>query len=465
MTTLSQLENALTSHIRAFLTDHFSNDTIRKYSFIVSLVVCLFYASVVTFSMFTAQFIEKLHYSQMNINVIGGMMSVGLYLSLPFLGYLSDSHGPVLLALTGMALCPGYLLAAATFNYGLSYIYMSIAFLMIGCGTSSAYFCSLLTCAKIYPERKALSISLPVTFYGASSVLLSFLFQIPFFKDPVGEVKVYMIFMLLAVMYLFVGLLNWVASCIVTIEKEIVFNKQRDETREPDENTSLLTANFLEETSHEKKFKQFLSDPTMKFFYIAFFLLGGMLELFVTNLGSITSTVGANPSSDVGAQVSVFSLFSTLTRIVVAFLNDYLSSAKGNMSLILISVAVSTVTYVLVTINYSNLTLITAMCGVGYGSMFTLLPTLVATIWGVDILGSTWGMFLSAPAFGSLTFGLFYAFEFDSYCDVKINNADIHSFMENYCLSFTFALFSLGIATSGVILFLCWRLDWSRRLK
>ena len=40
--------------------------------------------------------------------------------------------------------------------------------------------------------------------------------------------------------------------------------------------------------------------------------------------------------------------------------------------------------------------------GFSYGSVYTLVPTIVACTWGVENLGVHWGIFITAPALGGL---------------------------------------------------------------
>lgn len=506
---LSNIENVLTYYVRRFLTDHFSTVKIKKTSFISSLITCLVDASVVTFSIFTPQFISDLGYDQIKINIIGGAMNIGLYLTLPGLGYLSDAHGPILMALIGMLLCPGYLLASWCYESNLSYILMAFAFFLIGTGTSAAYFCSLLTCAKIYPDRKGLSISLPVTCYGVSSLILSYAFELPIFRkngDPSQVMSVARVFNFLGIMYFFTAIINSVSSVIVTIEKEVVFeNLLRDEQPAEDrqsideqlshdetandegfsplenepllssasrtisynsnaENRSLINSEFMAPLTHEARFRKFLRDPAMPLVYVSLFFLAGIQELFVANLGSLTETVGSSHhKTSISEQVALFSVFSTIIRLIGGFLNDLFNSYKATLQMIILSIFLCVLANILIAVNFHDFGVITSIMGLCFGSTYTLFPTLVATIWGVDLMGSTWGLFLSTPAFGDILFGLFYAYEYDRYCQIKPSS--ILSTFTVYCLTFPFAVFAILCTLSALLIFCCYRRYWSRNLS
>lgn len=309
MTGLSRIEHTLTSPIRQFIQSRYSHDQIRITAFILSLITCVLDASVVTFSLFNSDFITHLGYTQVDINVISGSMLIGLYLTLPLLGYLADAHGSVMLAIIGLSLTPGYLISLWVYNNHMSHWWMSLGFGLIGMGTSSSYFCSLLTCAKVFPDRKSLGISLPVTFYGLSSLILTWVLHLPIFSNKErGGISLEKVFYGLAVMYFIVGLINWVSSIVVSIEKEIVFERLLDEERQiygsvPDDD------HLVDDQTHDEKFKLFLKDPVMKLGLVALFLLAGPLELYISNLGPISTII----HGDVSTQVGVFSVFSTLT--------------------------------------------------------------------------------------------------------------------------------------------------------
>lgn len=489
---LSRLEHVLTVHIRRVLQSTFTADQIRYMSFIMSLLTCLVDASVAIFSLFTSAFILNLGYTQISINIIAGSMMIGLYLTLPMLGYLADAHGPVLLAIIGFLVSPGYFFAYEIYNHGLGEWWMAVAFFFVGMGTSSSYFCSLLTCARIFPDRKGLSISLPVACYGLSSFLLAWVFTWDMFNDfTTGLINVEKVFLFLSLMYAIVCFVNWVSSVVVSLEKEIIFAKlfeeeaeernnnygslnngdreviseervrvqnrddDDDDTFDNNEESGLLNAGVIDEMTHEDKFKLFLKDPSMKLVMISLFCLAGPLELFISNLGSIIKNVTGGGEKEISNQVAIFSISSTITRLSMGVLSDIFHTCFSSIMMIQISVLLTAIGFTLISLNYQQFEIISVVIGIGYGTVFTIFPTLVATVWGVEIFGSTWGLFLSAPAIGSLLFGLFYAVEYDSLC----NSVSLTGF----CLQFPFAVFVVIALFGGVCIQGGWQKYWRKR--
>lgn len=364
----------------------------------MALLTCLFDASVATFSLYTSGFTTVLGYTTMQNNIIFASMLIGLYGTLPILGYFSDVHGPVVLALVGGILTPGYILAYMTYMNNYHFYYMAFAFFIIGTGTSSAYFCSLLTCAKIFPNSKGLGISLPVTFYGLSGLILAY-------SEKTYPTEA--VFFALAIVYTIVTLINWISSMVVTIEKEIVFKQQEQTLLLDPTNPSY---NAIEETLTEDRtnldthtrFRSFLTDPSAHLLFLSLFLLAGPLEVYVANLATITT--------DPAEAVSVFAISSTLGRLCVGVIGDVLGGIDGlttisSLFLVILAALGSAAGF---SIHPAG---IMAVClvGISYGSVFTAYPALVAHTWGVDLLGSAWGLFLAAPAIGGAVWGAVFA--------------------------------------------------------
>ena len=70
-------------------------------------------------------------------------------------------------------------------------------------------------------------------------------------------------------------------------------------------------------------------------------------------------------------------------------------------------------------VNLANLKVATGVSGAGYGGLFTVYPTIIASIWGIDMLGTIWGSFMVGPAIGLVIFLLLYGHEADGHCPQK----------------------------------------------
>ena len=194
-------------------------------------------------------------------------------------------------------------------------------------------------------------------------------------------------------LYLVVGIASFVSSSIVIVELELLFGVT------PDEETALLEltpTRSLEPPNHRQRFVLFVKDPSAWILLVSLILNIGPMESYQNNLSSILKhTNGA----DLPNQVSIMAASSTGARLLLGVLSDYLSKYVCRVWLLVVVIVVGVAGQMSETSAILN--------GVSYGGMFTIYPTIVASIWGIDIMGSTWGSFMVAPALGSVIFRCF----------------------------------------------------------
>lgn len=450
--TLSQLETALTKHIRQVLERH-PPQVLRRFAFSIALISCLCAGSVLLFPLFTPVLQHEHHYTQFEINIIGSCTSLGMYLPLPVLGYLADCHGPVLLAVCSMLLfAPGYMLAKHCIDYSLGFETMSLAFVMVGMATSSFYFANLLTCAKIYPKSKGLTISAPVTCYGLSSFLGAQLLKAQFLQSSSG-LDLSMAFTLFSILYLVLGVFNMFSCSVVTIEKNILLKSQTTE-ESPLLGDHTPTDDLV--MNHHSKFIKFLKDISAYLLLFCFFFTIGPCEMYITNMGSLIDTI--SPVSSISNQVSIHAILSTLARLSLGALSDFLSSSYkiSRVWLLLCLMLLGLITQLTIaseTFINDQFYITSSLSGFLYGGLFTLFPTIVLSIWGAEIFGSVYGFYMLSPALSSSAFGLLFGSVYDAQCwiDSKMG-----------CIDSVFWITSLSYCISIVLLIMAWRCVWAR---
>lgn len=473
--------NRISNSIKHYLSFHVSIVCLKKISFLISLFSCLSSGSIMLFSLFSSSLHELYDINYLEINFIASLSAIGMYFCLPVLGYLSDCYGPSLLSLILIwFFVPSYFLNAQIVksleynNVMKVHLYaFGISFFFIGLATSSLYFLSLLTCAKIYPEHKGLAISLPVACYGLSTLLGSQLMKISYFKQYSGLLDLYKVFNFFGVLYLVMGVLNFISSSVVSMESEVIFTNE-DDVEATNEELPLMSSrsrhslhscedddnlfperSFIEPLKHQERYINFLKDKSAWILLFSLILNIGPMESFQNNLGSIIMKI--NPSSNLSDQVSLMAASSTITRLVMGVLSDYLSSSKRRfpicrVNLLIFSVIVGIIGQYLVT-GSENFSLIPILNGSSYGGLFTIYPTIVASIWGIDMMGSTWGTFMVAPAMGSIAYSIFYGKEVDTKCTATSTN----------CLSHYFILTSASLFISLILIVFVWRAIWYKR--
>lgn len=477
--------------LKVYLSRHISTPNLKFSAFIIALLSCLCSGSILLFSLFSLSIHETLGLSYVLINFISSLSALGMYLCLPILGYLADCYGPSILSILSVWFyIPSYYFAAKVIQFGISqnnnnnnnlsditipiqksqnfYLYsLGGSFFCVGLATSALFFLSLLTCAKIYPDYKGLSISLPVSCFGLSSLLLSQLLKLNYFHlNHTKSLDLIKVFKFFTYLYLIVGFFHFMACSIVSIESKVLFGHdestpllqdQQNEESDDDDDELIPSRALVEPNDHKQRFSAFLRDPSAWIFLISLLINVGPMESFQNNLGSIIQNV-RGPEVDLADQVSLMATSSTITRIAIGLFSDYLSSESRKYPICRIwllsgLILLGGIGQILPMYEKSPFGLVSIFSGATYGGLFTIYPTIVATIWGIDIMGSTWGSFMVAPALGSVGYSLFYGWEVDTFCSKG----------QSHCLVEYFAFTSFSFIASLVLILIAWRVFWWKR--
>ncbi|CAO2650689.1 Nn.00g019810.m01.CDS01 [Neocucurbitaria sp. VM-36] len=354
---------------------------LRWLSFAWAIVNCLCAGSITAYSLYGHLFQSKLHYTQVQVNVVSIGAELGLYLLVPLFGYLCDRLGPGFpSALSGLLFGFGYLLAAFAYKsgpppsaggHGWPFGVMVLAFAAIGMGTSCMYLSAVTTCAKNFGRgnAKGVALAVPIAAFGLSGMWQSQVgSRLLYERNPdgsKGDVDVFRFFLFLGILLLGVGAVGFFTLQIMDEEEMI------DEAVDELERSGLLahddffsqaanhhgygtmathdlsdsTFDFLQSEAERLKAKaeeekrkktwllneetrRYIMDPTMWWLAGGFFLVTGPGEAFINNLGTIIDTltpphVSANTSP--ATHVSIVAITSTLARLITGTLSDILA--------------------------------------------------------------------------------------------------------------------------------------------
>lgn len=354
---------------------------LRWLSFAWAIVICLCAGSITAFSLYGHLFQSKLHYTQVQVNIVSIGAELGLYLLVPIFGYLCDRMGPgVPAALAGLLFGPGYLLAAFAFKsgpppsaggHGWPHGVMVLAFAFVGMGTSCMYLAAVTTCAKNFGRgsAKGVALAVPIAAFGLSGMWQSQVgSRLLYVRNPdgtKGDVDVFRFFLFLGILLLCVGTIGFFALRIMD-EEEMIDDAvdelersgllQRDEfftqaathhgygTMET-QDLSDSTFDFLQSEAERLKAKaeeearkktwllneetrRYVMDPTMWWLAGGFFLVTGPGEAFINNLGTIIETLTpahVSTNTSPATHVSIVAITSTLARLITGTLSDVLA--------------------------------------------------------------------------------------------------------------------------------------------
>lgn len=459
-------------------------------AFLLALVCCACANSMALFSMFAPGFQHSLGFSLFQINSISIASALGMYLPVPLLGMIADRLGPGNLGIISIALfTPPYLIAsyiaalppAEAANY---YHALAACFACIGTATSSLYFSGVITCAKMMPKSPGLAISAPVAAFGLSSLWQSQVLQ-ALFQNEQGDLSLPLSFRFFAVLYLLTGTLAYLGSsvigqlgCRTAAESELPL-QQPEQVLSDDASQKLALIDHIEDTSYDslanseddliykrhENVGQFLMDKTVWLMFGAFVLTSGPLEMFLNNMGMVINTVPDGPT--VAANVSLFSAFSTLARLSSGVVSDLVQTKVSRPAILVFMLLVTALlnflmaTGVFTVLDHGRyFYLASSAIGFAYGSIYTLTPTIVACTWGVENLGTHWGIFITAPALGSTAYGSLFAKVYDMACQRIVTPQDMTVCTGLACYETTFLVTGSSLAIAAWVILVIYLFAW-----
>ncbi|QLL33237.1 hypothetical protein HG536_0E01480 [Torulaspora globosa] len=456
---LSRLERWLSYYVRALLPHVLSKESSYRMAYVFSLVSAMCSGFVTLVALYSKPWHGQLHYSSWQVNLIVSAANLGMYLTPPILGVVADDHGPIALSTLAIGgFIPSYACAGYLFNHPESSSWLAfrvtlVAFLFIGISTSALYFSALLTCAKLYPERKLLSISLPTTCYGISSVIGSQLLRMPFFWSK-ANLDLGRVFSVFAWLYAAVGLLAWVATGTVSL---LHHSEPHDEAAEQEP----LLPVPAEERARQK---DFFKDHIAYLLAFSMLLALGPLEMFVADMGSLGSLIVGNSAILSNQLLSVYAVSSTVTRLLTGLATDVFAAKKISPKWILIfhlllamasQVLVLLITSTAIAPAEWQVLSMGSMMGAAYGGLYTIYPTVVLIAWGDKLFGTAYGSMMVAPAIGAAISCLSYAKVYDALCTDSSKKSSA-------CIAPVYKVTATQLACSLAVTLVAFR-AWKRR--
>ncbi|OBA26246.1 MFS general substrate transporter, partial [Hanseniaspora valbyensis NRRL Y-1626] len=462
---VSMLEHNLTYHVRKTFTKIHSS-TASQQRYCLSLVSSLAAGSVMIISLYSSTWLTLLNYNSFQINLISSAINIGAYMVPPILGAICDTHGPVTLSLISFfSFVPHYYIMSRIGSIPISEVkhfsIMIYCCAMIGCGTSSLYFASLISCARFFKESKMMSVSMPTTLYGCGSVLFAYVVThwkkfklIPKdkveFNSDTTFLNLQQVFKYMALFYFIVIVLNYVATAIVTHLK-LEYEEELEEVEVAEERNPLL---HRDNTNYEaitntltNKLQRFIRNKKTVLLFLIVFLSIGCLETFISNMAAISELYSSDKliySPQIA--LSNFSIFSTCIRFVVGMVVDLSAKKYGKHSknvdiylmicLLILGLISQTVMY----LSNSYLNILSGVMGISYGGLFTIFPIITLNHYDDSIFAIAYGCFLLAPAAGTPLFSLVFAKIFDK-------NQCLISWFSFSCIN------SIFLITSGAFAF------------
>lgn len=449
-------------------------------SFLLSVTACLSLGILALFSIFSGPLKDVLHYEQATINKIIIFQVLGLNVFTPLSGYIADAEGIwILPTFSFIGYIFGFNIILMVIKYQLHRYYTYFSFFLLGCSHVSLLFGCLLNSARALGHHyRTMAISTPNMMISISSfiqiqVLATFykLADNPSFEvikmNFIAIIKFFMMTLTTSTVLSFLGckLADYIetfeqnqddlSSCtsehdtltnfdtsplltgagmVITTDESVYVGSPTalyldDEDSIPNLDEELLESSSIgseTKSPYKKRVSRFVHDALMYPLLISCLLSIGSTEFFISNLGSILSKL--NRRNILDQELQLLLIASTFIRILIMLFTDRICTTFSILKLSIFSLAVCLcgVSHLYlssartVSVNMAFIVICNSMLN---SAVFTLFPAILAGIYGIEILGTTWGLCSSSSILGSMFLNLLYSLDYTKNCvtDVEQN--------------------------------------------
>ena len=181
-------------------------------------------------------------------------------------------------------------------------------------------------------------------------------------------------------------------------------------------------------------------------FFVCFVVMGSGITL-INNIGDVVVSLdGPKGSADI--YVVLISVGSCLGRSSAGLLSDHFARKWPRAKFVLANTVVMVVAQLtLCAADLNFLYFSCVLCGVGFGAAYTLLPCLLADLFGREDFGKILGTGMFAPSCGSLFFSTFVASSIYNY---NIAEGSGNTCKGRRCFSATFFILACACACGSV---------------
>ncbi|KAJ7710025.1 major facilitator superfamily domain-containing protein [Mycena rosella] len=426
---------------------------------------------VFMFPLFSPVLAQHFKFTQPQLTsiVLAGM--AGQYPCTPLVGKIIDNQGPWLCSLIAALL---FSFAFGSFSYMLealenppskaSVYFLVFLFALAGFATVFSYFSSLFAATRNFPAHPGIAAGTVLALFGLSPLFLSYIASNSFTDDTDKSLNLINFLVFLTILSGGIHIIGALNLRVPSNHPPITLPS------EPDETTALLPNNGRGSALN------LVRDP---YFWVLFTLLVltlGPCEMVISNVGTIALSLPSasatvflgSPGAAASAQVKILAISNTVTRLLVGPLADFVSPIVAiappvdsspkkhyiSRAAFLVGAAVFlafTFLWMEVVRSQADLWVLGVGTGIAYGATFTVLPSIITSVWGVPDAGRNFGIVVYAPLTGTI-FSYLYAFV------SAHHTSDGHFCRGPSCWQFTFWI-SAGMQ---VIAFFCGLILWQR---
>jgi MFS family permease len=437
-------------------------------SLFASVLVILSAGFPLTFSLYAFSFQNTLGFSQVEVNSINVANIVGQFLCYPLVGALSDKYGANRVCLlSGILGVPALLLAANAYEHRQGYLMLAASFFMIGVASTCGYITSVSTCARNFAGARGLAIAIPVCAYGFATLLYTIVFDRYFTKSDQSHEQ--------HDISAFWRALCWFIGCAALLGFVFMTDQSKSKDQDQEDGTDTESTQLLPTADVESMQPPFFQDVTVLLYAVAYILAAGSTETLVGNMGSIVDSIlrssnltPANSSAYASRAVSIFAIFSTLSRLIVGVVGDALAKRGRSRVIILLALSICMSGAIfLLALSPPSTTLFYLVVGINgfcYGSLYCIGPTLASVIWGLRDFGRNWGILAYSPLVGSVLGSYLYATLYDHHAKLQHSGHKLGNLLcaGRGCYAASFMVMGAAVLLATFIWAAAWRI-WRLR--
>ncbi|KXN85482.1 putative transporter MCH1 [Leucoagaricus sp. SymC.cos] len=405
---------------------------------------------IFTFPLMSPVLADRCRLSQPQLTTVVVAAMMGQYPLAALAGKMIDRYGPTICSAIAALLFSS---AFSTFSYqvhasGADSInlsistYLTISFALAGMGTVFSYFSFLFAASRLFPQQPGIASGTSMALFGLSPLFLTYVAAHWFTNPYTDTLQVVRFTAYLAVVAGAVHIFGALTFRWAGLNAKDEYITSRDPDLSSSETSQLLTRTLQEEYIPELHVR---TDSTLGFvkqgqlwllvlFCVCVF---GASEMVISNIGTIVAALPSTASDQATTntidntpqQVRLISIANTLTRILVGPLADYVSPVASylpngtivharkhrisRVSFLFASAVLLALTFFWTSLGVTTqdgIWVLSFGTGISYSATFTVIPSIVSSIWGLKNLGRNFGILMYAPFIGTPMFSYFYAF-------------------------------------------------------
>ncbi|KAJ6547450.1 major facilitator superfamily domain-containing protein [Mycena capillaripes] len=375
----------------------------------------------------------KLTQPQLTSIVLAGM--AGQYPCTPLVGKIVDRHGPWVSSFIASLLFP---LAFGGFSYQVHHMLeapqpqASVALLVVlfglaGFATVFSCFSSLFAATRNFPRYPGVATGTVMALFGLSPLFLSFVAS-SFFTD--GSDASLDLVRFLAFLAILTGVVHIIGASNLHVSNyhlPAMVPPRNDE--EADETTALLRPEGRNNANGS--LLDLVRDPYFWAFFVLLALTLGPCEMIMSNVGTIVLSLPSasfavlSPGA-ASSQVKALAVSNTVTRLLTGPIADFVSPIISSEPLpsprkhyisrtvFLVGPAVvlcfAFLWMEIAVRSQADIWVLSVCTGIAYGATFTVLPSIITSVWGAQNAARNFGIVVYAPLIGTTIFSYLYAF-------------------------------------------------------